>query len=147
MVHLHTILSYTQHGLNVWLVCGQIAKGNQCSISIIQAKNIWFETKEWISSDITLTNTKGSFYACTCRSIGSRIIESAVYCNQIPLAPSQLNSSKIRRLLLSLLCWPKVILLNGGLFISISLAIKVVKQFLKTRIRFISNSSIHLSMQ
>jgi hypothetical protein len=59
------------------------------------------------------------------RLIGSRIIESAVYCNQKLLAHLYLNSTQnisvnwIIRLLLSLLCWPKVILLSGGHCISI----------------------------
>ena len=50
---------------------------------------------------------------------GSRIIESATYCNQILQAPSYKNNIQktsfnwIIRLLLSLLCWPKVILLSG----------------------------------
>ncbi len=54
------------------------------------------------------------------RLIGSRIIESAAYCNQKLLAHLFLNSTQntsvnwIIRLLLSLLCWPKVILLSGG---------------------------------
>ncbi len=54
------------------------------------------------------------------RLIGSRIIESAAYCNQIMLFPLYLNSTQktlvnwIIRLLLSILCWPKVILLSGG---------------------------------
>jgi len=49
-----------------------------------------------------------------------RIIESAAYCNQIMLVPLYLNSSQntfvnwIIQLLLSLLCWPKVIPLSGG---------------------------------
>ena len=54
------------------------------------------------------------------RLIGSRIIESAAYCNQMLLVPLYLNSTQkpsvnwIIRLMLSLLCWPKVILLSGG---------------------------------
>ncbi len=54
------------------------------------------------------------------RLIGSRIIESAAYCNQKLLAHLYLNSTQnpsvnwIIRLLLSLLCWPKVSLLSGG---------------------------------
>ena len=54
------------------------------------------------------------------RLIGSRVIESTAYCNQISLVPLYLNSTQntsvnwIIRLLLSLLCWPKVILLSGG---------------------------------
>ena len=51
--------------------------------------------------------------------IGSRIIESAAYCNHILLVPLYLNSlhktsvNWIIRLVLSLLCRPKVILLSG----------------------------------
>ncbi len=54
------------------------------------------------------------------RLIGTRIIESAAYCNQKLLAHLYLNSTQntsaywIIRLLLSLLCWPEVILLSGG---------------------------------
>ncbi len=54
------------------------------------------------------------------RLIGSRKIESAIYCNDILLVPLYLNSTqntsvyRIIRLLLSLLCEPKVILLSGG---------------------------------
>jgi len=54
------------------------------------------------------------------RIIGSRIIESAAYCNQILMGPLYLNCTqnmsvnRIIRLLLSLKCWPKVILLSGG---------------------------------
>jgi hypothetical protein len=61
------------------------------------------------------------------RLIGSRIIESAAYCNQKLLAHLYLNSTQntslnwIIRLLLSLLCWLKVILLSGGHCISIYL--------------------------
>ena len=58
------------------------------------------------------------------RLIGSRIIESAAYCNQKLLAHLYLNSTQntsvnwIIRLLLSLVCRPKVILLSGGHCIS-----------------------------
>ncbi len=54
------------------------------------------------------------------RLIGSRIIESAAYCNHKLMAHLYFNSTQntsvnwIIRLLLSLLCWPKVILLSGG---------------------------------
>ena len=54
------------------------------------------------------------------RLIGSRIIESAAYCNQILLVSLYLNSTQntsfnwIIWLLLSLLCWPEVILLSDG---------------------------------
>ncbi len=54
------------------------------------------------------------------RLMGSRIIESAAYCNQISLAQVYINRAQntsvnwIIRLLLSLLCRPKVILLSGG---------------------------------
>ncbi len=65
--------------------------------------------------------------------MGSRIIESAAYCNQISLVQVYINRAQntvvnlIFRLLLSLLCRPKVILLSGGhcnnnhLFVSNSL--------------------------
>jgi hypothetical protein len=59
------------------------------------------------------------------RLIGSRIIVSAAYCNPKLLAHLYFNSTQntsvnwIIRLLLSLLCWPKVILLSGGHCISI----------------------------
>jgi hypothetical protein len=54
------------------------------------------------------------------RLMGSRIIESAAYCNQISLAQVYINRAQnisfngIIRLLLSLLSRPKVILLSGG---------------------------------
>ncbi len=54
------------------------------------------------------------------RLMGSRIIGSAAYCNQILLAQLYINSAQNSsvnwniRLLLSLSCWPKVILLSGG---------------------------------
>jgi len=54
------------------------------------------------------------------RLIESRIIVSTAFCKKILLAPLCLNSAqntsvnRIIRLLLSLLCWPKVILLSGG---------------------------------
>ncbi len=54
------------------------------------------------------------------RLIGSRMIESAAYCNQKLLAHLYLNSKQntsvnwIIRLMLSLLCWPKVIVISGG---------------------------------
>ena len=53
------------------------------------------------------------------RWIGSQIIESSDYCNQTLLVPHYLNSTQntsvnwIIRILLSLLYWPKVILLGG----------------------------------
>ena len=57
--------------------------------------------------------------------IGSRLIESAAYCNQILLVVLYLSSTQktinfIVRLMLSLLCWPKLILLSGGHWINIS---------------------------
>ncbi len=54
------------------------------------------------------------------RLMGSRIIESAAYCNQNLLAHLYLSSTQntsvnwIIQLLLSLFCWTKVILLSGG---------------------------------
>ncbi len=55
------------------------------------------------------------------RLIGTRVIDSSAYCNQISLVPVCLNSTRntfldnwIIRLLSSILCWPKVILLCGG---------------------------------
>jgi hypothetical protein len=54
------------------------------------------------------------------RLMGSQMIKSAAYCNQILVVLLYLNSIKntlvnwIIRLLLSLLIWPKVILLSGG---------------------------------
>ncbi len=51
--------------------------------------------------------------------MGSRLIESAAYYNQTLLAQLNISSAKnssvnwIIRLLLSLLCWPKVILSSG----------------------------------
>jgi hypothetical protein len=58
--------------------------------------------------------------------IGYRIIESATYCYQIVLAQLHKNSTQntsvncIIRILLSLFCRPKVILLSGGLLGQIS---------------------------
>ncbi len=52
--------------------------------------------------------------------MGSRIIEAVIYCNQILLAQLYINRPQntsvnwILRLLLLLLCRPKVILLSGG---------------------------------
>ncbi len=60
------------------------------------------------------------FWYSARRLMGSRLIESAAYCNHIWLAHLFINSTQntsvnwIIRLLLSLLCWPKVILLSGG---------------------------------
>ena len=57
--------------------------------------------------------------SCVRRLIGSRIIELAAYYNQILMVPLNKNSTQkmlvdwIIRLFLSLLCWPKVILLSG----------------------------------
>jgi hypothetical protein len=54
------------------------------------------------------------------RLMGSRMMESAAYCNQVLLAQICTNSAQITsvnwiiRLLLSLSCRPKVILLSGG---------------------------------
>ncbi len=50
------------------------------------------------------------------RLMGSGIIESAAYCNQISLTQVYINI----RLMLSLSCWPKVILLSGGHCIRLS---------------------------
>jgi hypothetical protein len=64
-------------------------------------------------------NFNGSIYSAR-RLIGSRIIESAAYCNQKLPAHLYIYSTQntsvnwIIRLLLSLLCWLKVILLSGG---------------------------------
>ncbi len=58
------------------------------------------------------------------RLMGSQLIESAAYCNQILLAQQYINSAQntsvnwIIWLLLSLLSPPKVILLSGGHFTS-----------------------------
>ncbi len=62
---------------------------------------------------------KDSKYSCR-RLLGSRLIESSAYCNQIWLAHLYIDSAQhtsvnwIIRLLLSLLCRPKVIILSGG---------------------------------
>jgi hypothetical protein len=54
------------------------------------------------------------------RLMGSRIIESAAYCNQIFLSRLYIDNAQNTlvnwtiRLLLSLLCRPKVIQLSGG---------------------------------
>ncbi len=61
------------------------------------------------------------------RLMESRILESAAYCIQILLARLHIDSAQstlvnwIIRLLLSLLCWPKVILLSGGHCIDLKL--------------------------
>ena len=74
-------------------------------------------------SYLVLTENKYS----ACRLIGSWIIESAAYWNQILLVPLYLNSAQktsvnwIIWLLLSLLCWPKLILLSGGHCIIVTL--------------------------
>ncbi len=58
-------------------------------------------------------------YSARCL-MGSRIIRSSAYCNQILLAQLYINGAQnssvnwIIQLLLSLSCWPKVILLSGG---------------------------------
>jgi hypothetical protein len=67
-----------------------------------------------------LTNTSQRNDDSARRLMGSRIIESAAYCNQILLARLYIDRAQntsvnwMIRLLLSLLCWPKVILLSGG---------------------------------
>ena len=61
------------------------------------------------------------------RLSGSRIIESAAYCNQILLVTLYQNSTQktsvnwIIRLLLSLLCWPHFITLSGFYCIALEL--------------------------
>ncbi len=75
------------------------------------------------------------------RLMGSRIIESAAYCNHILLAQLHKNSAQntsvncIIRLLLSLLCRPKVILLSGGhcTLKSLSSAFNDLLNFLKSK--------------
>ncbi len=81
-------------------------------------RNITPNNKEWDPLRY-LTHHCSSIYSAR-RLIGSRIIESAAYCNQILLDPLYINSSQntsvdwIIRVLLSLLGRPKVILLSGG---------------------------------
>jgi hypothetical protein len=59
-------------------------------------------------------------YYSALRLMGSRIIESAAYWNQILLTQLYIDKAQnksvnwISRLLLSLLCWSEVILLSGG---------------------------------
>ncbi len=72
-----------------------------------------------------LSGPLGNHYNYSARRLmGSRIIESAAYCNQISLAQVYINRAQntsvnwIIRLLLSLVWWPKVILLSGGHCIS-----------------------------
>ncbi len=63
-----------------------------------------------------MDNLWGVLYSAR-RLIGSRIIESAAYCNQVLLAPLYLNSThnmSVYWIMFSLLSWPKVILLSGG---------------------------------
>ena len=50
------------------------------------------------------------------RLIGSRIIESAAYCNQIWLIPLYQNSAEKKSFnwIIRLMCCPKVILQSGG---------------------------------
>jgi len=73
--------------------------------------NVWHNIRG-LSRQVIKTCLSNS----ACPLIRSRLIESAAYCNQIFLVPSYLNSTQkasvnwIIRLLLSLLCWPKVIL-------------------------------------
>jgi len=75
------------------------------------------------------------------RLMGSWIIESATYCNQILLAPLYLNSTQnmsvnwIIRLSLSLFCWPKVILLSGKHCSTSNNNRKVIQQLLFTILR------------
>ncbi len=71
-----------------------------------------------------MSNSYNSSYSAR-RLMGSRrIVDSAAYCNQILLAQICINSTQntsvnwIIRLLLSLSCRPKVILLSGGHCIS-----------------------------
>jgi len=54
-----------------------------------------------------------SLYSAHCL-IGSRLIESAEYCNQILLVPLYLNSTQNASVNWIILSWPKVILLSGG---------------------------------
>jgi hypothetical protein len=75
--------------------------------------------KSLFNFHFSVTNLYKCYYSVR-RLIGSRIIESSAYCNQIFLVPLYLNSTQntsvnwISWLLLSFLCWPKVILLSGG---------------------------------
>ena len=94
--------------------------------SLIQQCDRWFcfiSISNFIiiiwNSTLTQTNIfidlKWFFIYSAHRLIESRIIESAAYCNKILLVPLYLNSSqntsvyRIIRLLLSFICWPKVI--------------------------------------
>jgi hypothetical protein len=76
-----------------------------------------------------------------CRFIGSRIIDSTAYCNLKLMAPLCINSTQnmsfnwIIRLLISLLCRPKVILISGGhciLIISFLTVFTIKNQIRKT---------------
>jgi hypothetical protein len=90
---------------------------------------------------LTLYTIQIFIYYCYCarRLIRSRIIESAAYCNQILLAPSRINSTQntsvnwIIRILLSLLCRPKVILISGRYFI-IKLQAYLWKRFVRVTV-------------
>ncbi len=78
--------------------------------------SIQSSTREVFQNDLDRLRTTYS----VCHLIGSRIIESATYFNQISVAPLLINNTqnslvnRIIRLLLSLLCRPKVILLSDG---------------------------------
>ena len=82
------------------------------------------------------------------RLIGSRIIESVAYCNLIagliiPKEYIKTSVSWIVRLMLSLLCWPKVILLSDGHCICIILSILLARiclfiKLIKRELKYIS---------
>ena len=102
----------------------------------------------WICQWCFIQSNKISFNFFTqyraCRLIGSRIIESAAYSNQILLVQSYPNSAHktsvnwIIRLMLSLLCWPKMILLSSGQWIIKLNFLLIIKSFFHFRFKIVT---------
>ncbi len=106
--------------LSLWLLVTEPAKKYVALyIGLCHTSNILRYTNYYYSEIGSFLEVFKQQYISS-RLIGSRIIEPAAYCNQKLLAHLYLNSTQntsvnwIIRLLLSLLCWPKVILLSGG---------------------------------
>ncbi len=100
-----------------------------------QSKDIWYFTSSAIYVSIYSENFDG--WSFNTVPIRSRIIESTAYCYLKLLVHLYLNSTqntsvnKIIWLLLSLIRWPKAILLNGGhcTWINSSLSVSQLEKF------------------
>ncbi len=92
---------------------------DHCKLEIRFQKKAIFQSHIHEFTGKKTAYNEGRLYSA-CRLIGSRIIESAAHSNQILMPLLYFNSTQntsvncIIPLLLSLLCWPKVILLGGG---------------------------------